>query len=252
MTLLLVHAVTESLARCELTFVGRQPIDVARARDQHRAYCQLLTGLGVDVREVNTSPSHPDAVFIEDNVVVLDELAIMTSMGAASRLAEVERLLPVVAEYRPVRRIEPPATLEGGDVLRIGRTLYVGRSPRTDQRGIEALAHLVEPHGYEVVAVSVHGCLHLKTAVTALTDDTLLGNPAWFDAAAFGGRHVVPVDAAEPFAANTLRVGDRVVMSASHPRTVACVRRLGLVVHEVAMDELEKAEAGVTCLSVLL
>ncbi|HEX5052080.1 MAG TPA: dimethylargininase [Planctomycetota bacterium] len=252
MTLALLHTVTPSLARCELTFVGRRPIDVARARRQHGDYGRLLAGLGAAVREVNTSPDHADAVFIEDCVVVLDELAVLTSMGAPSRRAEVDRLLPVLAGYREIVRIEPPATLEGGDVLRIARTLFVGRSPRTNQAGIDALAGIAAPLGYDVVAVPVHGCLHLKTAVTALAPDTLLANLDWFDPAPFGDRRIVAVDAHEPFAANTLRIGEAVVMSASHARTIARVREAGFAVHTVAIDELEKAEAGVTCLSVLL
>jgi len=250
--LALLHEVTDALARCELTFLQRQPIDVARARAQHQGYAALLRRLGCEVQVVNTSPEHADAVFVEDCAVVLDEVAVATAMGAASRAAEVERLLPVLSSYRKVLRLEPPAALEGGDVLRLGRTLYVGRSVRTNQLGIVAFAARVQPFGYRVVPVDVHGCLHLKTAVTALDDRTLLLNPAWFDAAPFADLHLVAVDAAEPFAANMLRVGTSLVTSASHPRTVTRLREWGYAVHTVAIDELEKAEAGVTCLSLLL
>lgn len=247
----LVHEVTAALARCELQFLQRTPIDVERARAQHRDYCRLLERLGAIVHAVATSPAHPDAVFVEDCAVVLDEIAIATRMGVASRTAEVDNLVPVLARYRKVVRIDAPATLEGGDVLRLGDTLFVGRSARTNQQGIDALAAIATPLGHRVVPVDVSGCLHLKTAVTALDADTLLANPAWIDVAPFRGCTIVPVDADEPFAANTLRVDRRIVMSASHPRTMARVADLGHAVHAAAIDELEKAEAGLTCLSLL-
>lgn len=252
MKLALVHAVTAALAGCELTFVPRQPIDVDRARSQHDDYCRLLATLGLRVRSVATSPEHPDAVFVEDCAVVVGDRIVATRMGVASRAAEVERLLPVLAGYGPVHRLAAPAVLEGGDVLQVQRTLYVGLSPRTNEHGIEALARLLAPSGHRVVPVPVHGCLHLKTAVTALADDTLLANPNWVDMAAFDGLRVVPVDAGEPFAGNVLRLGDAVVASATHHRTNARLRQLGFVVHTVGIDELEKAEAGVTCLSLIL
>ena len=159
---------------------------------------------------------------------------------------------PVLQRHRPVQRVLPPATLEGGDVLRIGRTLYVGRSARTDQRGIVALAAIVNPLGYRVVPVDVHGCLHLKTACTAAADDLLLANPAWLDLAPFAGLRIVAVDPSEPFAANLLRLDHTLLASASHPRTNAQLRALGLPLRTVAIDELEKAEAGMTCMSLLL
>src|SRR5262249_8045210 len=165
----IVHAVPAALARCELTFVARRPIDVARARAQHRDYCALLMDCGLAVEVMDSSPDHPDAVFVEDAAVVLDEVAIACAMGARSRRAEVEALLPALARHRPVRRIGK-GTIEGGDVLRIGRTLFVGRSARTDDAGIAALTAIVAPLGYRVVPVGVRGCLHLKTACTALAD----------------------------------------------------------------------------------
>lgn len=251
MTVALVHTVTGSLARCELTFVHRQPIDPARAGAQHRDYCRLLAQLGLTVRVVDTSPDHPDAVFVEDCAVLLDELAIAASMGASTRAAEVERLLPVLAGYRAVARIAPPATLEGGDVLRIGRTLYVGSSARTNAAGIAALAHLVAPFDYRVVPVAVRGCLHLKTACTALTDQVLLANPAWVDLRPLADMRVVEVAPGEPFGGNVLRLGDALCAAAAPAATNARIRALGIPLHEVDISELHKAEAGVTCLTLV-
>lgn len=251
-TLAIVHAVGAGLVRCELTFLARGAIDVGRARAQHAAYCELLRSAGAEVCVVDASPDHPDAVFIEDAAIVLDEVAIATSMGAASRRAEVEHLVPVLAAHRRVARIASPATIEGGDVLRVGRTLLVGQSPRTNRQGLDALGRVVHGFGYVVVPVPVHGCLHLKTACTALDDETLLVNPAWVDVEALAGLATVPVAPSEPFAGNVLRVGGAVLASASHPRTVQHLLAAGYDMRTVDIGELEKAEAGMTCLSVLV
>jgi dimethylargininase len=247
----IAHAVPAALARCELTFVARRPIDVGRARAQHRDYCALLMDCGLAVEVVDSSPDHPDAVFVEDAAVVLDEVAVACAMGAPSRRGEVEALLPALARHRPVRRMGA-GTLEGGDVLRVGRTLFVGRSARTDDAGIAALAAIAGPLGYRVVPALVRGCLHLKTACTALADDVLLANPMWVDLAPFAGMRVVDVDPAEPFAANVLRLSGALVASASHARTAARVRALGLPLRTTDIGEFEKAEGGPTCLSLVI
>lgn len=251
MSLALVHAVGDRLGECELTFLHRQRIDVARARTQHAAYCDLLRRCGIEVVVLDVSPEHPDAVFIEDTAVVLDELVVGASMGTPARRGEVEPVLASLARGRTVR-LDLPAALEGGDVLRVDRTLVVGRSPRTNAAGVEAFTEAVTPLGYEVVEVHVHGCLHLKTACTALDDHTLLVNPEWVDVAAVADFDLVPVAGGEPFAANVLRLRDVLVASASHPRTLARLRAAGHDVAPVDISELEKAEAGVTCLSLLL
>src|SRR5919202_2689386 len=146
-----------TLGDCELTYLERRPIDVRRAREQHRAYREALAACGARVVTLPAIDGLPDSVFVEDTAVVLDELAVITSPGVESRRAEVDAIEPEVARLRPVVRIEPPATLEGGDVLRLGRTLYVGLSPRTNASGADALRRLSAPHGYEIVTVEPRG-----------------------------------------------------------------------------------------------
>src|SRR6478735_6242240 len=113
----ITRAVSPSMEACELTYLERQPIDVARAREQHRAYEDCLRELGVEVISLAAEPEYPDAVFVEDAAVVLDEVAVMTRMGAASRRGEAESLARVLEKYRPLRRLREPATLDGGDVI---------------------------------------------------------------------------------------------------------------------------------------
>jgi dimethylargininase len=164
----------------------------------------------------------------------------------------VEPVAAILAEYRALVRIEAPGTLDGGDVMQVGRTLYVGRTLRTNDEGIDQLARLVQPHGYTVIPVEVTGCLHLKSAVTALDDQTVLCNPAWVSPAAFAPHRAVFVHESEPSAANVVRIGTRLLVAAAYEQTNARLRALGYHLTTVSADELAKAEGAVTCCSLLL
>jgi dimethylargininase len=233
------------------TYVARGEIDCSRALREHQEYCRLLRQCGADVRTLDVNRDLPDCAFIEDTAIVVDEVAVLASMGEEARRAELAGIEPELRKYRPVQRVEAPATLEGGDVLRVGRTLLVGLSLRTNAAGVSALEAIVRRHGYEVVAVPVRQCLHLKTACTALDDRRLLVNPAWLDVQALRGFELIPVPAEEPWAANTLRVGQSVCMAADHGRTADMIGALGFDVQTIDLSEFAKAEGGVTCLSLL-
>jgi dimethylargininase len=248
----LTREVSRSIAHCELTHLDRTPIDVARARTEHAAYERTLAGLGCEVRRVRAADDLPDAVFIEDTAVVLDEIAIIMRPGAESRRPETADDAEALGALRELREIRAPGTMDGGDVLRIARTLYVGVSGRTNEAGIEQLRVLTAPHGYEVRAVAFTGCLHLKTAATLVGDRAILVNPAWVDASRFGDTHALSVDHREPFGANALLVGDRVIYGDQFPRTRAILEKSGMLVESVPASELAKAEGGVTCCSILV
>ncbi len=252
----ITRQVSESIVHCELTHLARDPIDYARAVAQHDAYEAALVQLGCEIVRAPVAHDLPDAVFVEDVALVLDEVAIMTRPGAASRRAELEGVEPVLARYRDVARIEAPGTLDGGDVLRVGRRIFVGRSSRSNDAGIDQLRTLVSKHDYSVEAVDVRGCLHLKSAVTAVGEGTLLGNGAWVDPRSFGDLAWLEVDGAEPHAANALWVGDGVVYPSAYTRTAARLRTYlettGMSLHRVDASELAKAEGGVTCCSLIV
>ena len=243
--------VSPAMERCELTHLQRVPIDIGRARKQHGAYEQVLRALGCRVEALPEEPELPDSVFVEDTAIVLDELAVITRPGAVSRRAETSSVARALARYRKLVRIEAPGTLDGGDVLRVGRALYVGVSGRSNRGAIEQLSALLPPLGYRVQPVAEHGCLHLKTAVTRITDEALLINPRWVDRRSFAGMHFIEVDEAEPFGANALAIGNRAIYPASHPRTAERLRRYGIRVHALDMSETEKAEGGVSCCSLV-
>ncbi len=239
--------VSPAIASAELTHLQRTPIDYERAAGQHREYRDLLASLGHTVVELPADVEYPDCVFVEDTAIVLDELAVITRPGAESRRGETGVMAQALAGYRRLAFIEAPATIDGGDVLVLDDRIFVGLSGRTNIAALEQL-HLIT--GREVTGVHTHGALHLKTAITRLSEDTLLVNPAWIDVAPFDGWRLIPVDPEEPFAANALLVGAVVIYPAAFPRTRAKLE--GLDVRIVHADELAKAEGGVTCCTVLV
>ncbi len=248
----ITREVSPSFPDCELSYHLRQPIDLARARVQHTAYCDALVRLGVEVESLAAAPELPDSVFVEDAAVVVDEVAIITRPGALSRRPETATMAEALAPYRPLQFLTEPATLDGGDVLRIGRDFFVGLSRRTNQAGIKQLAELLRPHGYNVRAIEVKGCLHLKSAASWLGDDRVLVHRPWLEVAPLQGIELIDVDPAEPAAANVLVVGDTIVMPACFPQTHALLEARGYHVQALHVSELQKAEAGVTCCSILL
>jgi dimethylargininase len=247
----ITRAVGATLGDCALTFLDRAPIDLARAEAQHAAYDESLRRAGAIVEVLPADPTLPDSVFVEDTAVVLDEAAVVTRPGTPLRQREVPAIAAALSAYRKLLRIVEPATLEGGDVLRVGRDFYVGISSRTNDEGFSQFASLVGAFGYRTTPIEVTGCLHLKTAVTALDEETLLVNPSWIDAAVLPRvrKLVVPPD--EPFSANALVVNGIVHLSARSKRTRELVVRSGFSVSAVDVSEFEKAEAGLTCLSLI-
>ena len=245
------RGVSPDIGECQITYLTREKIDVGLAEEQHRRYEECLSRLGCAVRRLPAEASMPDAVFVEDAAVVLDELAVIARPGAETRRAETAAVAEVLAEYRPLRRIRSPGTLDGGDVLRVGRTLYAGLTSRTNAAGVERLRSLVSAHGYQVRAVEVEGCLHLKSAATRVGARTLLINRAWVDAGAFEGMELVDAAPEEPAGANALLVGETVIHPLACAETRKRLEERGLAVEAVDISELAKAEGGVTCCSLI-
>jgi dimethylargininase len=248
----MVRPVSRRIVDCELTHLARSPIDYDRAVAQHEEYQSALKALGCELVTVPAAHDMPDAVFIEDAAIVLDEVAVMTRPGVLSRRGELAGVEQALAPFRPLAHITDPATLDGGDVLLVGRRLYVGRSGRSNDEGIGQLRALVAPHGYDVQAIGVRGCLHLKSAVTAVASDTLLGNGAWVDREAFGDATWIDVDPSEPHAANALQIEKDAIYPLAYPLTAERLRSFGISLRLVDASELAKAEGGVTCCSLVL
>lgn len=251
MLLALTHVVSPNIADCELTFLERSRIDYTLAAQQHRDYCRLLSKCGLQVIELSVNSGYPDSTFIEDTAVVFDELAIIASMGTESRRGEISGVEAELAKYRDITRIELPATLEGGDVVRVGGKVFAGISPRTNSKGIESLKQILEPMGYEVIPVKVKCCLHLKSACTAIDDHTLLVNPRWLDLEPFADFRIISAAEQEPWAANCLPINDTLYMHVGYAKTGECLQNLGFAMETIDISELLKAEAGLTCSSII-
>jgi dimethylargininase len=247
----ITRAVSPAIVNCELSFIPRQPIDLNIARAQHQAYEQLLGTLGARVLSLPAEPDLPDSMFVEDPAIVLDELAVIFPLGTASRRPEAASLARAISKFRNLEHVTLPGTLEGGDILRIGNRLFVGVTQRSNAEGIRQLAAILAPHHYEVIAVPVSGCLHLKSAVTCLGRETLLANRAWFDTTPFAGCDWIDVDPAEPHAANALPLASTVLFPASFPGTRARIEAAGFGVTPLDISELQKAESGLTCSSLI-
>ena len=243
----ITREISRSFAKCELTHLPREPIDLEVARRQHRDYERCLIDLGCDLTRLPEEPELPDSVFVEDPVVVLDEVAILARPGAEPRRLEVDSIAAALDRYRKLLEITDPGTLDGGDVLRVDKTLFVGTSTRTNLPAILQLTNLVLPFGYSVVPVHVSGCLHLKSGVTQVGEDTLLINREWVASNAFGNLRQIDVDPTEPQAANALYVGQSVIFPERFPRTRERLEKQGIDVRAVAASELAKAEGGLTC-----
>ena len=245
-----VRRPTADLADGIVTHIERVPVDVELASKQHDGYCAALEAAGWRLEAVEPAPGLPDAVFVEDTVVVLGSTAVITRSGAPQRRPEAEGTEAVVPRLGlDVVHLTGEATMDGGDVLQVGSTVYVGRGGRTNAEGIRQLRAIADPLGRVVVPVRLREVLHLKSAVTALPDGTVLALPELLEPGVFPttrpvdeepGAHVVPLGPAE------------VLISASAPRTAESLADLGFTVRLVDVTEFEKLEGCVTCLSVLI
>lgn len=255
MALAFTRAVSPAFAHCELTHLGRQPISPEKAARQHRYYERALERSGFEVVRLPELPDQADGVFVEDTAIILGEHAVITRPGAQSRRAEANSTAQALQQRFEVHRLTR-GKLDGGDVLRIGRRLYVGQSRRTDCAGIVNLAGVAGRLGFEVAEVPHERCLHLKTGATYAGHDgsgrdVLLINPDWIDPEVFEDVFLLPNHPEEAFGANSLRAGERLIYPAAYPRTADRLRALNFDLLEVEIDELEKAEAGLTCMSLI-
>jgi len=245
------HLPSPRLQHGERTYIGDAAVDYAVALRQHTQYCDALRSCGADIITLDVNRAMPDCVFVEDTAIVLDEIAVMMSMGAESRRGEPAGIEPTLRRFRAIEHVRLPATIDGGDVVRAGRMLYVGASPRTNAAGIDALRDIVRRHDYEVIAVPVTGCLHLKTACSALPDGRFLVNREWIDVSPLPSGALVDVPVAEPWAGDVLVIGDSIIASDAFPDTARLLQGRGFGVTQVAVSEFAKVEGGVTCLSLV-
>lgn len=228
-------------------------MDVDMAFSQYAAYLALLQRHGVELIHAPEADEHPDGLFVEDALVVVDGQAILTRPGADSRRSEIDTIRPLVESLGlSMVAIDAPGTLDGGDVLCVGRHVFVGMTTRTNPVGFDHMHRIAASIGRTAIPLDVPGCLHLKSAITALPDGSLIAVPGWVDVRVFEHLGYRVHAAAEETGGDVLCLGTTVILPADAPRTAGIIRDLGFDVAPIDVGELQKIEAGVTCMSVLL
>ena len=236
-----VHALSEHPQATSIHF--------QKAQQQHAAYCEALKTAGRVVEILDPLDDFPDSVFIEDNAVILEGRAVLCSMKETSRQGEVSFLADALQSRLPVLRLQAPVFIDGGDVLQTEDTLFVGQSQRTSTEALEALQSLTSK---QVVPVRVKKGLHLKTSVSALGKNLLVINPSHVETEPFREFEWIEADEEEAYAANCLTVGENVILPAGFPKLEQRIQEHGFSTLPVEMSEFQKADGGVTCLSLAL
>lgn len=248
----LLREVASTFDRAIVSETGRRP-DVDLAREQHRRYARALADAGYDVEVIAADEAHPDCVFVEDTAVVVGSTAVITRPGVGERRGEVGPIADVLQTRFPLTRIEAPGTLDGGDVMIMDGTVFVGRSKRTNESGIAQLAQVANSEGLTVTTVPVHEVLHLKSAVLPIADTTVVVTPGTVDETLLSGLRILHEARHERHRFSALRLGpDDVLVTANAPDTARNVADLGMTVVPVDVSEIQAADGGLTCMSILI
>jgi dimethylargininase len=248
----LIRPVPDSFPKA-LVRDGQPEIDLERARAQHQEYRHLLEESGHAIHVVPPDETHPDCVFIEDTAVVLGEVAVITRPGAESRRGETAPVEDVLVNRFDIARIRAPGTLDGGDVLLLDNVVYVGRSARTNDDGIDQLRAVAHHRGLEVVTVDVEDVLHLKSAVLAIDEETVVVTPGTVDEAKLHGLQILYEHEEERHRFSALPLLDGTVMvTASAPQTSDMVASEGVEVIPIDVSQIQLADGGLTCMSIIV
>ena len=245
----LVRSPSKNFAQALSEHPEAPSINFQKARQQHAAYCQALEQAGVTVERLEPLDDFPDSVFIEDNALILEGRVILCSMKEASRREETSFLADTLQSRLPVLQLQAPIYIDGGDVLQTENTVFVGQSQRTHPEAVTALQSLTSK---QMVPVRVKQGLHLKTSVSTLRENLLVINPSHVETEPFREFEWIEVDEEEAYAANCLAVGKNVILPVGFPKLEQRIQKYGFSTLPVNMSEFQKADGGVTCLSLLM
>ena len=227
--------------------------DVALAMLQHRAYCQALIDCGLQLTELPADPAYPDSCFVEDLAIMTARGAIATLPGAPSRAGEVESIVAALGSWYPdIPRITASGTLDGGDVCEANGHFLIGLSGRTNEHGARQLADFLTMHGYRSSLVDLRESprlLHLKTGMTYIGDGRIVLSSDMPVDEVLRSYELIVVSEAERYAANCIRINDRVLIAAGYPEFAETLAGLGYDTLPVEMSEFRKMDGALTCLS---
>lgn len=236
-----------------LTTVSLGKPEFARVLEQHRAYCAALEACGLKLTMLEADLRHPDSTFVEDTAIVTEKGAILMRPGAPSRAGEVEAIRPALEQFYPVMpTIEAPGTVDGGDICEAGTHFFLGLSHRTNEEGARQLGAHLAALGYTSSTVDVRGMttiLHLKSGIAYIGENTLVVMEEMADWPTFAGYELVRVGAEESYAANCVRVNQRVLIPAGYPKLTAELAARGFAPLPLEMSEFRKMDGGLSCLS---
>ena len=233
-----------------ITAANMGPPNLSRALQQHDAYIEALERCGLGVTVLPADERYPDSTFIEDTAILTPHVAVITNPGAKRRNGEKRITQPALNEFYPeVAKIEPPGTLDGGDVLLINNHLYIGLTARTNAQGAQQLIEILEPNGYSGSTVALHRFLHLKTGIAWIGGRDVLAAGELIDHPAFHDFNIIHVSPEETYAANCIRVNDRIITPAGFPGVHQDLTRRSYLFIEVEMSEFQKMDGGLSCLS---
>jgi len=236
-----------------LTSVRSGVPDFGRALEQHEAYCAALQQCGLTLTWLEPDEDYPDSTFLEDTAVITERGAVLTRPGAVSRIGEVTRVNEVLQQfYSELHSIHAPGTIDGGDVCEADREFFIGISQRTNEAGARQLAELLKSFGYPSSLVDIRGVkgiLHLKSGLGYLGNNQLVAIEGLVEREEFRNYDLVRVNAGEEYAANCVRVNDRVLVAAGYPAFEEVLRGLGYHTIALEMTEFQKMDGGLSCLS---
>jgi len=244
-----VRPVPDSYDRCVRTNVEK--IDVALAKSQHSEYCRALQKLGLELIWIKGENTLPDSCFVEDTAVVLGEKAIICNMKTKSRAKEVVGVAKVLEKLKETYYIRPPATIDGGDVLKIEDKVFVGLSARTNSYTTRQLRKILENSNFELIPVTIHNVLHLKSACTYLGNNYVILSKGHFDTDILRDYKKIVVPRGEEYTADCLAINGTILMAKGFPKTKKLIEKEGFFVKELEMSEFRKGEGALTCLSIL-
>jgi dimethylargininase len=225
----------------------KKGIDQSRALIEHQSYVDALKRAGGKILSLPPEDLLPDSTFVEDTAFVFDETAFLCSAKEETRRNEVESVAQVLKDRLKVVNLEPH--MDGGDILNTPQVIYIGLSKRSNEIAIQSLSQKIDK---EIVSVPVIKGLHLKSAVSYLGNNVLLIDPERVASGAFKNFQWIEVEEKDSYAANCLALGNRIIMPAGFPTIREKIRQHGFETVELEMSEFEKANGGVTCLSIIL
>jgi dimethylargininase len=224
-------------------------LDLELALAQHKRYCQTLRELGVDLIPLEPDDKHPDACFVEDTVVVHGDRALISRMAKESRRGESDKVESVLSEFKQIESIKAPGTLEGGDVIHLPDSLLCGITKRTNHEGASQMEQWLETQVHTITDTNI---MHIKSHVTYLDKNTIIVNPRYVDDPALEPFSKIVLPEGETHSANTLTIGDVVIMSAKHKKSSLLVKEAGFEIIQLDMSEFEKCDGALTCLSIII